>query len=131
MWFPRFQRENWLECVVMAETFITFPGSTDGEANQLAGALQRRLVEADREISVRRERQNPHSQDGGATLAIILGSAAVTSVAKGIASWIARNAGTTIRIHSPDGTWVDVRNATGQDTAEIVGAALRKGSSAT
>ncbi len=105
---------------------ISFPNSTIAEANKLVGSLGLAVQDSDRNISLERRRENLESQDGGATLAIILGSAAVGSIAKGIASRIARHAGTAIRIHSPDGTWVDITNATGQDTAQVVAAALRK-----
>lgn len=109
-----------------APFLITFPESSSAEANALAGSLGLAVQDSDRNVSLERRRDNPESQDGGATLAIIFGSAAAGSLAKGISSWIARHAGTTIRIQAPDGTRVDVKNATGQDTAQIVLAALRK-----
>ena len=105
---------------------ISFPESTIAEANKLAGSLALIAQASDRDVSVEKLRENPDSLDGGTSLAIILGSAAVGSPAKGISSWIARHAGTTIRIHSSDGAWVDIKNATGQDTAQIVQAALAK-----
>lgn len=108
------------------DVLISFPGSTIADANKLAGSLTLAIRDSDRNISVDRRRSNLESLDGGATLAIILGSAAATSVARGIAAWVARHAGTTIRIHSKDGLWVDVKNASGQDTAQIVQAALGK-----
>jgi hypothetical protein len=105
-------------------TIISFPGVSDADANKLAGSLSPALRETDRSVSVERRRANAESQDGGATLAIILGSAAVSAVAKGIAAWLARNSGTTIEIHSSDGTSVKVRHASGHDTAQTVEAAL-------
>jgi hypothetical protein len=105
---------------------ITFVDVTEAEGNKLAGSLLSSLREIDRNISVERHKTKSESQDYGSILALVLGSAAVGSVAKGIAQWIARHAGTTIRIRSADGTSVDIKNATGQDTAEIVQAALQK-----
>jgi hypothetical protein len=106
--------------------YITFHGVTAAEADKLAGSLLSSVRETDRNLSVARHKDNPESQDAGAILALVLGSAAIGSVAKGIAQWIAKHAGTTIRIQSPDGTSVDIKNATGQDTAQIVQAALQK-----
>lgn len=65
---------------------ISFLEVTDAEANKLAGSLLPALRETDRSVSVERRKVNPESQDGGATLAIILSSTAVTAVAKGIAA---------------------------------------------
>ena len=107
-----------------ATVIISFPGVSVAEANKLAGSLSPALRERERTISVERRRANPESQDGGATLAIILGSAAVSAVAKGVAAWLARNSGTCIEIHAPDGTSVKVTHASGQDTAQTVEAAL-------
>jgi hypothetical protein len=106
--------------------WITFLGVTDAEGDKLAGSLLSTLRETDRNLSAERRKADPQSQDYGSILTLVLGSAAVGSVAKGVAQWIARHAGTTIRIQSPDGTSVDIKNATGQDTAQIVQAALQK-----
>jgi len=105
---------------------ISFVDVTDAERDKLAGSLLSSLRETDRNVSAERHKENSETQDYGAILTLVLGSAAVGSVAKGIAQWIARHAGTTIRIQSPDGTSVDIKNATGQDTAQIVQAALQK-----
>jgi hypothetical protein len=105
-------------------TIITFPEVSDADANKLAGALSPALREIDKSVFVERRRTRSESQDGGATLAVILSSAAVTAVAKGIAAWLARNSGTIIEVHAPDGTSVKVKHASGKDTAQTVAAAL-------
>jgi hypothetical protein len=69
-------------------TIVSFPGVSEAEANKLAGSLKPALREAHRSVSVESRRTNSESQDGGATLAIILGSAAVSAIAKGIADWL-------------------------------------------
>jgi hypothetical protein len=101
---------------------ISFPKTSDAEGNKLAESLSTYLSTIDSSISVRKLRTNPNSLDGGATIAIILGSAAVTAVAKGVAVWLAKHAGTNIEIHKADGTSVVVRNAQGADTAATVAA---------
>jgi Effector Associated Constant Component 1 len=105
-------------------TIISFPGVSDAEANKLAGSLSLVLRETDQSVSVGQRRANPESQDFGATLAIILGTPALVAVAKGIATWLARNSGTNIEIHAPDGTSVKVTHAGGCDIARTVAAAL-------
>jgi len=52
----------------------------------------------DPHVSVERRRERPDTQDFGATLSVILGTAAVTAIAKGIAAWLARNSGAQIEI---------------------------------
>lgn len=81
---------------------IRFPGKTDDEANRLAAQLQKEIWSlGEEEVEVRRRRENEDAQDFGATLILILGTAAVTAVARGIEAWI-RRTGTTIQL--PDGT---------------------------
>jgi hypothetical protein len=110
--------------LMTAATIIAFPGVSDAEANMLAGSLNPAIRETDPNVSVERRRTNAESQDAGIILGIILGSAAVSTVARGIAVWLARHSGTTIEIQLPDGTSVRVKYASGQDTAETVAAAL-------
>jgi hypothetical protein len=105
---------------------VTFPGATTAEGNRLATSLSTAIKQVGREIAVEQKRQNRDSQDQGSILALTLGSAAIGSVAKGIALWIAKNSGTVVKIQTPDGTSVDIRHATGQDTAQIVEAALKR-----
>jgi outer membrane lipoprotein SlyB len=47
---------------------------------------------------VERLRERADTQDFGASLAVILGTTAVTALAKGIAAWLARNSGAKIEI---------------------------------
>jgi hypothetical protein len=121
----RVDRDRKAGRAVNQTAIVSFPGVSDAQGNILAASLQPRLREAHPSISVERRRINPEAQDGGATLAIILGSAAITAIAKGIAEWLARNSGTAIEVHAPDGTSVIVKYGTGADCAQIVEAALR------
>jgi hypothetical protein len=77
---------------------ITFSGTSTAEGNRLAGTLGDALRDLDPRIIVQRNRERPDAQDFGASLAVLLGTAAATAVAKGIAAWLARNSGAQIEI---------------------------------
>lgn len=79
---------------------VTFPDASKAEGNRLANSLADVLRDTDPNILVERQRERPDTQDFGATLAVILGTAAATAVAKGIAAWLARNSGAKIEIRS-------------------------------
>lgn len=104
---------------------ISFPGVSDAEADKLAASLVPALNGLDRSISIKRMNTNHEAQNPGAELAIVLGTSAITALARGIATWLAHNSGTNIEIHAPDGTSVIVKHASGRDTAQTVQAALR------
>jgi len=96
---------------------ITFPGASTAEANRYAAELATALRETDQELCVEQERDRPDTQDFGATLAIVLGTASVTALAKGVASWLARHSGAKIQISS-DGA-VIASNLDSRDAARI------------
>ena len=77
---------------------FSFVNSTTAEGNRFAGSLAETLRGLNPTIQVERVRERPDTQDFGASLAVILGTAAVTELAKGIASWLARNSGAKIEI---------------------------------
>lgn len=77
---------------------VTFPDATAAEGNRLAGTLAETLRDVDATITVDRQRERSDTQDFGASLAVMLGTAAATAVAKGLAVWLARNSGARIEI---------------------------------
>jgi hypothetical protein len=77
---------------------LNFPDSSTAEGNRLASSLAETLRDISPSISVQRVRENSATQDFGASLAVMLGTAAATAVAKGIAAWAARNSGAKIEI---------------------------------
>src|SRR5258708_656677 len=82
---------------------ITFPDSSTAEANRYAADLASALREVDQHLKVEQQRDRQDTQDFGATLAIVLGTASVTALAKGVAVWLARHSGARIQI-SADGS---------------------------
>ena len=81
-----------------SDILISFPDTDMAAANELACELEESLAEDTPDLSVKRLREDPLTQDFGATLAIILGSTAVTALAKGIASWLARRQDAQLRL---------------------------------
>lgn len=96
---------------------ISFPETTVAEANRLASGLAAAIRDSDREVRVEQRRDQPDTLDFGATLAIILGTASVTAVARGVESWLARHSGAKIQINK-DGT-VIASNLDSRDAARI------------
>jgi Effector Associated Constant Component 1 len=72
------------------DALISFSGVDLAAANDLAGDLTEWLTEDVPDLSINRVREDERAQDFGATLVLILGSTAVTALAKGIAKWLAR-----------------------------------------
>ena len=93
-----------------AHVSIRFPNATPDLGNIYAEELQEELRDmlgpGDR---VERRRTDPESQDFGATLVLVLGTTAVTAIAEGIRTWLARNSGASVDI-VVGGTTVHGRN---------------------
>lgn len=81
---------------------VSFPGVSVAEVNRFASTLAETLRDVDPSIKVDRLRERADTQDLGATLALVLGTAAATEIAKGIRAWLARNSGARIEIRRND-----------------------------
>ena len=78
---------------------IHFPDVTPDVGNVYAEDLRSSLEESlEAGGLVERRRTSPESQDFGATLVLILGTSAVTAIAQGIRTWLARNSDVSIDI---------------------------------
>jgi hypothetical protein len=100
---------------------IRFLGMTAAEADTAAADMAAFLKDAvtDRQqFQVDRQRTKPGSQDFGATLVLVLGTAAVTAVAKGVRSWLTAHTGTSIEITDERGHVV-ATNVDASSAAEI------------
>jgi hypothetical protein len=86
-----------------SDLMISFIDTDLATANEFAGDLAESLAEDMPTASVTRLREDPHTQDFGATLAIILGSTAITALAKGVASWLARRQDAHLRLRRTTG----------------------------
>src|SRR5262249_17246116 len=107
----------------MADQFkIGFVGASSARGNQYAESLLRALRDVDPAVQAERARTREDTQHFGASLVLVLGTAAATAVAKGIASWMARNSGARIEI-TADGRVV-ATNLDSRDVAKIADAFL-------
>lgn len=97
---------------------ITFPDVTLDTRNVLADSLADDLRGIHRSVEVKRQKERPDTMDLGATLVLVLGTAAVTEIAKGIGQWIARHK-TEVRL-SIGKTELTVSDADPEAVAEIV-----------
>ena len=78
---------------------IHFPDVTPDLGNVYAEDLRASLEESlEAGGRIERRRPNPESHDFGATLVLILGTSAVTAIAQGIRTWLARHSGVSIDI---------------------------------
>lgn len=104
---------------------MRFPETETDKANRYARSLAdslRDLLDSGDEVSVSRD--NPESQDFGATLVLVLGTTAVTALAEGIKAWLQRNSGAQLEILS-DGTVV-AKNLESKDAASIAQALSKR-----
>jgi len=77
---------------------ISFADASTAEGNRLASTLAETLRDIDPSIVVDRQRECSDTQDFGASLVVMLGTAAATALARGIAAWLVRNSGARIEI---------------------------------
>lgn len=103
---------------------ISFTNVSIAEANQYAADLGASLRDLERDVVVEQRRERSDSQDFGATLAIILGTASATALANGIASWLMRHSGARIQINKQGS--VIATNLDSRDAAKIAQAFSRK-----
>jgi Effector Associated Constant Component 1 len=75
---------------------------------------------------VDRQRERRDTQDFGATLAVVLGTAAVTAVAKGVAAWLAKNSGSRIEIKRKGKAVLVATHLDSHDVPRIVEALSRE-----
>ena len=102
----------------MSDQFkIGFVGTSSAQGNRYAESLLRTLRDVDPALQIERARTREDTQDFGASLVLVLGTAAATAVAKGIATWMARNSGARIEI-TADGKVIGT-NLDSRDVAKI------------
>jgi hypothetical protein len=78
---------------------LRFPEAATDQATRYARSLAEALGDiAPSGTHVNVQRDNPEAMDFGATLVLVLGTTAVTALAQGIKTWLARNSGARIEV---------------------------------
>lgn len=103
---------------------IEFEGVDAAQGNINAAELREQLENVDG-LTIEQRRSGGNTMDFGATLAIVLGSAAVTAVAKGIEVWLKMRDTGTITIRTPKGEII-ATGVSARDVRPIVEQALQQ-----
>jgi hypothetical protein len=101
----------------ITEFSIRFENLSVAEANILASELKAEIIAADDRAQAAVVKDDPTTQDFGATLILVLGTPAIVVVARAIADYIQRR-GVSVSI-TPDGG-VSISNVRSADVADIV-----------
>jgi hypothetical protein len=104
---------------------ITFDDVSAADANRYAEELREVLLDASPDVQVQRRRDDPHTQDFGATLVLLLGTPAVAAVATAIGNWLALRNRASLTLKRADEQIV-VQNITSKKAAELVQLLLNK-----
>ena len=100
---------------------ITFDDISPADANRYADELREILLDASPDVSVERKRDNPLTQDFGATLVLALGTPAAVAIARAIGNWLALRRG-SISIETEKGeiTKITATNLTNEAQLKVL-----------
>jgi hypothetical protein len=97
---------------------ITFDNDSVADANRWASELKEVFLDAISDVEVEQRRDNPYSQDFGATLVLILGTPAIITGAKVLGNWLILHRQVSITIKTPQGEVVGT-NLTSNDALKL------------
>jgi hypothetical protein len=98
---------------------LSFTGATADDANRYASDLKDFLADVAAGASIEKRRDRSDTQDFGTTLVLVLGTTAVSAVARGIAAWLQRNSGARITVKNAHGELV-AEGLDSKDVARVV-----------
>jgi hypothetical protein len=98
---------------------LSFSGAEPADGNRYASNLKDFLLDLGTDVRVEKRRENLDSQDFGSTLVLVLGTTAISALARGIAVWLQRNAGARITLRTTRGEVV-AEGLDSNDAARIV-----------
>jgi hypothetical protein len=104
---------------------ITFDDASPADANRYADELRNAILDATPDIVVQRRRNDPHAQDFGATLIVILGTPAAAAVVTAIGNWLKLRQRASITWKTED-EHILVQNITSKDAAQLAQLLLTK-----
>src|SRR5215470_5260866 len=101
------------------QTFtISFEGVSQAAANRYASELRNVILDATTDVEVERKRDDPRTQDFGATLLLALGTSAIPAIVKAIGDWLALHHKVGITIKTAKGE-VIATNLTTHDAMKL------------
>ena len=104
---------------------ITFDDASAAEANRYAEELRKALLDASPDVEVHRRRDDPRTQDFGATLVLLLGTPAAGAIVTAIGNWLALRHRASLTIKRADEE-IMVQNITSTKAAELARLLLSK-----
>ncbi len=104
---------------------VTFEGVSPADAQRYAEELRNALLDAIPDITVQRKRDNPHTQDFGATLVLILGTPAVIAMVTAVGNWLKLRNSASLTWKTADGHMI-VQNITNKNATELAQCLLSK-----
>ena len=108
------------------QTYIlTFDTASAADANRYAEELRQALLDASPDVEVHRQRDDPRTQDFGATLVLLLGTPAIGAVVTAIGNWLVSRNRASITVKRADEEIV-VQNVTSAKAAELAQLLLGK-----
>lgn len=110
------------DAVPLHPLIISFGDISTAKANRLAGSLAEALKNTTPDVVVERRRERSDTQDFGSTLAVIVGTAAFNSIAKGISSWLTRNSGAKLEVRRDGKLLLTATHVDSTDVSHIVSA---------
>src|SRR2546422_900512 len=78
-----------------------YPGIS-ADVNRYVDELRNALLDATPDITVQRRRDDPRTQDFGATLVLVLGTPAVITAVKTISDWLKLRTSASLTIETPE-----------------------------
>ncbi|MBV9615745.1 MAG: hypothetical protein JO031_09835 [Ktedonobacteraceae bacterium] len=98
---------------------LSFEGVSKAEANQYVEELREALLDATTEIAVQRQRENPLTQDLGATLVLIMGTPSLVAAVHAIGNWLQKRSSASLTIVTAEKKIV-AENLTSKDAAQLL-----------
>lgn len=99
--------------------FLSFEGVSEAEANRYAEELREVLLDAEASLAVQRQRENPLTQDLGASLVLIMGTPAVLAAVQAIGNWLQKRRSASLTIVTAEKKIV-AENLTNKDAAHLL-----------
>jgi len=104
---------------------ITFDDISAAEANRYAEELRQALLDAAPDVEVHRRRDDPRTQDFGATLVLVLGTPAAGAIVTAIGNWLMLRHRASITVKRAD-EQIIVQNITSKKAGELAQLLLNK-----